>query len=699
MTSDENIAAIEAAYKVADHDLRVRYSKIGCVLALVLVPVFWGLDWTVYRDYVWSMLNARLLCDAGIAIVLVLLFTRVGRRNIRVLGIMWAIFPGIAIAWMIYATEGAMSPYYAGLNLVMIIVCLLMPWTAAEVIALCALTVSMYLGACIGHQVRLSDAPFRYPILINNMYFIIATALICVTASVLMGRRRFEDFRLRHELDGRNQELAEMDRLKSEFFANISHELRTPLTLILSPVEELLNRRHLDDPMRDSLELMRQNGLRLLKLINDLLDMVRLEGGRTEFARRPVDLATFVPGIVDSVRHLATTKGLRIVADGEGDEPLVVAGDPSCLEKVFLNLLTNAIKFTADGGSITTHWRCENGSAQVQVTDTGIGIPESELPFIFDRFRQVDGSSTREYQGVGLGLSLARELVEKHDGRMTVTSKVGTGTTFRVTLPMVDDVVVNVDDVETERDPMAKMLQEADRAGLAVQKVEGQDLAEVGHGDARVLVVDDEPDMRRFIVSILTDDYRVLQAADGETGLTTARSERPDLMVLDLMLPGMNGLEVCRELKSHDRTKDIKVVLLTAKADEKSKIDALERGADDFLTKPFSSVEIRTRLANLLQTSQLQRDLRHRNDELTQTLKQLRDTEAQLVQSEKMNALGSLAAGLLHEINNPLNYTLTAMQLALESAPRDDEDLMDTLNDIDEAHSRYRHRPACVCVS
>ena len=154
MTSDENIAAIEAAYKVADHDLRVRYSKIGCVLALVLVPVFWGLDWTVYRDYVWSMLNARLLCDAGIAIVLVLLFTRVGRRNIRVLGIMWAIFPGIAIAWMIYATEGAMSPYYAGLNLVMIIVCLLMPWTAAEVIALCALTVSMYLGACIGHQVR-----------------------------------------------------------------------------------------------------------------------------------------------------------------------------------------------------------------------------------------------------------------------------------------------------------------------------------------------------------------------------------------------------------------------------------------------------------------------------------------------------------------------------------------------------------------
>jgi C4-dicarboxylate-specific signal transduction histidine kinase len=208
---------------------------------------------------------------------------------------------------------------------------------------------------------------------------------------------------------------------------------------------------------------------------------------------------------------------------------------------------------------------------------------------------------------------------------------------------------------------------------------------------ARVLVVDDEPDMRRYLVSMLTDDYRVVQATDGLQGYRLAQEMRPDLMLLDLMLPEMDGLEVCRRLKSQERTRRIRIVLLTARVDEEAKLTALKHGADDFVTKPFSRVEVKSRLANLLSSSQLESSLASSNDSLRQALEDLRRTQAQLIQSEKLNALGSLAAGLLHEINNPLNYCLTALQLlASDPSVRDDELRHEMVADIDEGMQRIR---------
>ena len=254
-------------------------------------------------------------------------------------------------------------------------------------------------------------------------------------------------------------------------------------------------------------------------------------------------------------------------------------------------------------------------------------------------------------------------------------------------LALVD---TKADAYEDSVDPFAKTFRAAELAGISAALDEVAPTGEVGQGDRCVLIVDDEPDIRRYLVSLLCTDYRILQASDGVSGLKLAMEAKPDAVLLDLMLPGLNGLDFCRELRRHDEDRDIKILLLTARADEGSKIEALQRGADDFLTKPFSAVEIRTRLENLLRTVVLQRDLRSRNTALEDALAQLRAAEAQLIQAEKMNAMGTLAAGLLHEINNPLNYTLTAVQLARQFIDPSHEDVADTLNDIEEGMTRIR---------
>jgi signal transduction histidine kinase len=507
---------------------------------------------------------------------------------------------------------------------------------------------------------------------------------------------------VRHEIALRNEKLAEsydrlaeLDRLKSEFFANVSHELRTPLTLILSPMEDLVRRSGLSESDRDLLKVVKGNALRLLKLINDLLELVRLEEGRAELEFEPVELNTFVPGIVASVKHLATKKGLELTAAGT-DQPLVVQADPGRLEKILLNLFINAIKFTPTRGRVSVHWRRDGGAAVVEVVDSGIGISEKDLPFIFDRFRPADGSSTRKHGGVGIGLALARELAEKHTGRLEAESKLGRGTTMRVKLPLAGPVESQTAKPDAQAEthgspegPVTEIYRAADRTLHLDRREQPRELPVLGAGNHTVLLVEDEPDLRSFLATALAAEYRVMQAADGESGLELIRRCRPELVLLDLMLPRMDGLDVREAVKKDEALRNTKVILLTARSDEAAKITALERGADDFLIKPFSTVEVKTRMTNLLHEAQLKQELSRRNDELEDALARLKQVESQLVQTEKMNALGNLASGLLHEINNPLNYTLAALQLA-EEAVTDDEDLQETLDDIGQGMARIR---------
>jgi len=686
MHAELNEQSLQRAYEEADLDLRVRYTKVGCVLVLVLMPFGSILDIIVYPKLFWPLLGSRLLCDLLLLPTFGLLWTNWGRRRVHALSFLWALTPMLTICGMILVSEGAASPYYAGLNLMIVGSCLLFPFTLLEALAYSAFVILSYSSICFLH----AGGAVNWTALFNNLYFLALTSVICVAACHFYTLRRITDFRLRYELDLRNRQLTELDRLKSEFFANVSHELRTPLTLMLAPVDELLNRGPaLSDTVRNTLQMIQHNGLRLLRLINDLLEIVRLEEGGLKLRLRRLRLDQFLLGMVDSVRGLATYHELAVEVV-ESDEPLTVLADESRLEKVVLNLLTNATKFTPAGGSIKVRWWRDGAAAKVEVADSGIGIAEHELPHIFDRFRQASGSQTRQYQGLGLGLALARELIEEHGGSLTATSQLGSGSSFLLELPLAPDADVAEPEQTTranDADEVPALFRAANRAGLEVDAVEPE-VAASGSGAARILVVDDEPDMRRFLVSTLSEDYTVVQAADGETGLALAEEQLPKLALLDLMLPRIDGLEVCKALRADERTRDVKVVMLTARIDERSKLQALECGVDDFLTKPFSTVEVRSRIKNLLVSAALQEDLKVRNQELSETLERLRSTEAQLVQSEKMNALGSLAAGLLHEINNPLNYTLMAVQSLKMAA--DEEDVAETIADIEEGMKRIR---------
>lgn len=681
-------ADVASAYRDYTRAQWLRFSLISSVIAASLIPIFSVLDFMIYPEWGERFLVLRLSCT-----VLIMVLASVVSRRLRahVKGVTVALFLMIQvmILVMILVTDGAASTYYAGLNLTVIAMGLLLPTRVGETLGFCVVTYLGYWLACAANATSAMGVDF-----LGNLFFLVSTGTIASLSSHFLGTRRYSEFLLSYQLELRNRELADLDRQKTIFFANVSHELRTPLTLILAPVQDLLEgREQLSERVRARLQAVRDNALRLLKLVNDLLDVIRLEEGHETLQSRPVDVDRLLGGLVEAMTHLAATKGLRVVADLAAG-PQLVLGDLRALEKVFVNLIANAIKFTDADGVIRVTSRSQDGRVIVAVQDNGIGIAKADQAHIFERFRQADGSSTRRYRGTGLGLALVKEMTERMNGAVSVASVPGVGTTMTVRLPAVSGVVPDLVAPASE-DPIEAMHRLAEyRGGLAVDGPDDGSVAVpvAGAPDrARVLVVDDEPDMRRYLVGILEPEYLVLQARDGAEGLRLALDLEPDLILLDLMLPQLDGLEVCRRIRTDPKHRTTRIMLLTARADEHSKLTALEHGADDFLTKPFSTVEVLTRLRNLLENARLERDLAARNLRLERALKDLETTQAQLIQSEKLNALGSLSAGLLHEINNPLNYTLTALQLlAADPAVQGDELLREIVGDINEGMQRIR---------
>lgn len=649
-----------------------RFALISGGLGLLLVPAGISLDYMVYPQHFTEFLWLRMACDALIGAVLALFAFDFGRRHVKGLTLLWLAAVQLMIAYMIFRTEGGSSSYYAGLNLAMLAAGIVLPTSRLEAGLFALFTLATYLLATLVAGL----AQTRPEVLFNNLYFLILTATIAVVANHFIRETRLRELRLSGELAQKNTELAELDRLKSDFFANVSHELRTPLTLILAPVQDLLQRRDpLPAEVAHSLDTVYGNAQRLLRLVNDLLDVIRLEEGKLELCLEPLRLGRLLAAACDASGRLALSREVRLY---QQTQPTVVQADRHALEKVVFNLLSNALKFTEPGDDVVVSCEPRGRSAVLSVRDTGCGIPARDLPFVFDRFRQADGSSTRRHAGTGLGLALVKELTEKHGGSVTISSRAGEGTEVRISLPLC------------AAPPVADEPVAAPSAPAALEPP--PPIMPLLIADApRVLVVDDEPDMRRYLLDALGKDYALLWAADGREALRVAAQEQPDLIVLDLMLPQLDGLEVCRLLKQNPATRSIQIVLLTARVDEHARLTALTHGADDFLTKPFSSVELRTRLGNLLRSKALERELAARNRALENSLAELKAAEGRLIQSEKMNALGMLSAGLLHEINNPLNFALTALQLARnDPTVLSQPELGEVLADIDEGMHRIR---------
>ncbi|HRJ71035.1 MAG TPA: ATP-binding protein [Terrimicrobiaceae bacterium] len=685
---------VRSAYR--DHNARqlARSVIVANAIALVGMPSGIMLDYFLYPARFGQFVAIRFGVDALLLAIMGILFLQ--RRNpnrtwTKILGVLSLLIMTASFSLMIYLTDGARSPYFAGVILVLMCWSSLLPWTVRETLIMSIGSLLIYSAACLASPTFSLEL---LPLFGFSSSFILITTIVCVGITMFLSRVRFEDFRLRHQLDAQNRELQDLDRLKTQFFSNISHELRTPLTLILGPVETMLSRGEaLDAKVHEGLILVHRNTLRLLKLINDLLDLTRLDQGADIVRRQAVPAGSFVKGIVESVRHLGLSKQLKIRVEN-GDPGLVMHVDPARMEKVLVNLLTNAIKYTPAGGSILVRWVRAGNETAVEVEDTGVGIPPEDLPRIFDRFHQVRSNAANSNQGVGIGLALAKELVEQHEGRLEVSSEVGRGTTFRIVLPDAEasaaPAPADAELVEPADEPFARAFRSADRSWRGHAGPADEVLPVLGAEGPVILVADDEDDMRRYVVSMLAEDHRVVQTSHGNNVSDLVDAHAPDVVLLDWMMPGKDGLTVCRELRADPRRRDMKVVLLTARIDEKSKIDALQAGADDFLTKPFSSVELKTRVANLLRAARLQRDLRSRNTELGETIHKLQETETMLIQSEKMNAIGSLSAGLLHEINNPLNYTLTAISFAGQFKEGLNPEMREILADIEEGMIRIR---------
>ncbi len=684
------------AYKLEDADLRLRRYRIACVLSLVGTGSGVTLDYIVNPQLLWPLVLVRFTAVLAIFILFLVAQTRFTRSRIVLFNFVWAMTVNASICGMVYVTGGAVSPYYAGLNLVILAAGVLLPWTLVETLVVSMATLTMYVLTCVVWGWAQSQA-VGWSLLFSNGFFVFLTGLISTTSSHFTTQARIRDFNLRNELDSRNKELEDLDRLKSQFFANVSHELRTPLTLILSPIQDLLQLPEaLSDVASKHLRTARDNSLRLLKLVNDLLEVIKLEEGKASLEIRKVDLNAFLRSMVDSMTPMAEPRGISLEKDF-ASTPLYVRADSYALERIVLNLLSNAIKFTPEGGSITARTTRLDEMAQLEIMDTGIGISEEDLPRIFERFQQVDGSSTRRYQGSGLGLALVKDLSEKMGGAISAQSKPGEGTVMTIRLPLTDDSAEAVNGIDTlsERSDFLETIHQTaeHRAALPLsspfEELESRFSAGTG---PTLMIVDDEPDMRQYLVSFLDSEYRISQVRDGKQALTLARNVHPDLMLLDLMLPEMDGHEVCRLLKEDPQTRNIRIVLLTARVDEGAKLTALENGADDFLTKPFSRSEVETRLRNLHEKSRLESELNDRNRDLEIALNELKDAQSSLVRSEKLNALGGLSAGLLHEVNNPLNYVISAIQLArMESAVRENRNLREYFDDIDEGIGRIRN--------
>jgi signal transduction histidine kinase/DNA-binding response OmpR family regulator len=404
----------------------------------------------------------------------------------------------------------------------------------------------------------------------------------------------------------RAAELAALNQAKTNFFSNVSHEFRTPLTLILGPVEDLLDDPAVPAELRDRLRPVHNNGLRLLKLVNTVLDFSRMESGRLRASYRPTDLADYTTRLASAFRSAAERAGLELVVETP-PLPAPVHVDREMWEKIVFNLLSNAVKFTRTG-RITMRIFAENGNAVLTVADTGVGVPEEERELLFDRFHRVTGAWSRSHEGTGIGLALVRELTELHGGSVDLDSEVGSGSVFTVRIPfgiehlpperIVDAAGPIVPEVDA-RLWVAEAEHWGERPALAVPDTAGH--------RGRILLVDDNADLRDHVARLLRPQWDVTTAVDGRDALELARQQHFDLVLTDVMMPRLDGFGLIAALRADDRTRDVPIVVLSARAGEEASIEGLTAGADDYLVKPFSSRDLIARVRTNLDLGQARR--------------------------------------------------------------------------------------------
>lgn len=445
--------------------------------------------------------------------------------------------------------------------------------------------------------------------------------------------------RMRESAERRARELAALDRAKTVFFSDVSHELRTPLTLLLEPLRQVLDCARLDPSDRELLQTARRAGTRLLKLVSSLLEFSRIEGGRIDTCFVPTSLGPFTADLASMFRSAYERAGLQFVIDcASVPDPAYV--DRDMWEKIVFNLLSNALKFTRTG-QVSIRVRALEDSFELEVADSGCGIGAEDLPRIFDRFATIESSCARTAEGTGIGLSLVKERVRLHGGAIEARSSLGVGTTITVRVPrghahLPQDRICAELSVSRAAGTAQPYLEEA--LGWLAEDLEptAAPLAE-GPSRERILVVDDNADMRGYLLRVLRDRWQVEMASDGAAALEMIRQRPPDMIISDVMMPQVDGLELLSRLRGEAATSQIPVLLLSARAGEEASVGGLRAGADDYLVKPFSRHELLARVESRLETAKRQAAERERRAHAEDTIK----------------AREEFFAGLAHELRGP----------------------------------------------
>ena len=531
-----------------------------------------------------------------------------------------------------------------------------------------------------------------------GLYFLILGSLFWLGARIrvrkLAKERQLQEERLQAQQDRMvARQLREVDRLKDEFLANTSHELRTPLNGIIGLAESLIDGTAgtLPEQARYNLSMVASSGRRLASLVDDILDFSKLKNQSLKLHVKPVDLSAITELVITLLNPLVGQRDLKLI-NGIDPELPTVSADENRLQQIMHNLIGNAIKFT-DRGTIAIRARVRDAMVEVEVSDTGSGMPKEKMDAIFQSFEQLDGTTARLYGGTGLGLAITKKLLALHGSNIEVRSQPGKGSTFSFRLPVSG----------AQATPMKT------GASLAVLKSDFRPESVAGDQDSlsgsgtgadrfHLLIVDDEPVNRQVLINHLSlPNYRLSEAANGQQAMEMLeRYQDIDMVLLDVMMPNMSGYQVCRELRNRYPVQELPVIFLTAKNRIQDLTAGFEAGANDYLIKPVSKLELLARVEMHLRLRGIHRDLEvlvaERTDELEVVNRTVLETQKQLLVQEKLASMGMLTAGIAHEIKNPLNFVSTFSELslklteevasAIQSALKEEDHLGELLNDL-----------------